>query len=128
MVIGPKNPRFLRTTGLLRPMHRLGKRFMSSQRALFGADPSVQIKLSEVISALSYALDITEGQPKGHAARSCMLGMRLGKELRLGAAESSALFYALLLKDLGCSSNAGRMCYLFGADDRSVKRNVKTVD
>jgi putative nucleotidyltransferase with HDIG domain len=91
-------------------------------------EPAVQIKLSEVISALSYALDITEGQPKGHAARTCMLGMRLGKELRLGAAESSALFYALLLKDLGCSSNAGRICYLFGSDDRSVKKNVKTVN
>ncbi len=91
-------------------------------------ESKVQIKLSEVISALSYALDITEGQPKGHAARSCMLGMRLGKELKLGAAESSALFYALLLKDLGCSSNAGRMCYLFGSDDRVVKRNFKTVE
>jgi len=89
---------------------------------------AVHIKLSEVISALSYALDITEGQPKGHAARSCMLGMRMAKELNLGPAESSALFYALLLKDLGCSSNAGRMCYLFGSDDRSIKRDVKTVD
>jgi HD-GYP domain-containing protein (c-di-GMP phosphodiesterase class II) len=89
---------------------------------------SSAIKLSEVISALSYALDITEGQPKGHAARSCMLGMRLAKELRLGAEESSALFYALLLKDLGCSSTAGKMCYLFGSDDREAKRDVKTVN
>ena len=29
------------------------------------------IPLSEVISALSSALDITEGQPEGHAVRSC---------------------------------------------------------
>jgi HD-GYP domain-containing protein (c-di-GMP phosphodiesterase class II) len=86
------------------------------------------VKLSEVISALSYALDITEGQPKGHAARSCMLGMRIGRELGLDQDQSSALFYALLLKDLGCSSNAGRMCYLFGSDDRQLKREVKTVD
>jgi putative nucleotidyltransferase with HDIG domain len=93
------------------------------------SDPSrVQIKLSEVIGALSYALDITEGQPKGHAARTCMLGMRLGRELRLGITDSSALFYALLLKDLGCSSNSGRMCYLFGSDDRAVKRAAKTAD
>jgi putative nucleotidyltransferase with HDIG domain len=93
------------------------------------ANPSsVQIKLSEVISALSYALDITEGQPKGHAARSCMLGMRIAKELRFNAEQSSALFYALLLKDLGCSSNAGRMCYLFGSDDRTLKHDVKTVN
>jgi HD-GYP domain-containing protein (c-di-GMP phosphodiesterase class II) len=86
------------------------------------------MKLSEVISALSYALDITEGQPKGHAARSCMLGMRIAKELRLSSDDMSALFYALLLKDLGCSSNAGKMCYLFGSDDREIKRAVKTVN
>lgn len=86
------------------------------------------VRLSEVISALSYALDITEGQPKGHAARSCMLGMCIARELRLDNDHSTALFYALLLKDLGCSSNAGKMCYLFGSDDREVKRAVKTVN
>jgi putative nucleotidyltransferase with HDIG domain len=88
----------------------------------------MQIKLSEVIGALSYALDITEGQPRGHAARSCMIGMRMARELQLNAVASSALFYALLLKDLGCSSNAGRMCYLFGSDDRAIKHDVKTVN
>jgi putative nucleotidyltransferase with HDIG domain len=92
------------------------------------ANSAIQIKLSEVISALSYALDITEGQPKGHAARTCMIGMRLATELNLRAAESSALFYALLLKDLGCSSNSGRMCYLYGSDDQAIKRDVKTAD
>ena len=95
---------------------------------LLPENPAVQIKLSEVISALSYALDITEGQPKGHAARSCMLGMRIAKGLRLDVKYSSALFYALLLKDLGCSSNAGRMCYLFGSDDIATKRASKTVN
>jgi putative nucleotidyltransferase with HDIG domain len=57
-----------------------------------------------------------------------MLGMRIAKELRLNVEQSSALFYALLLKDLGCSSNAGRMCSLFGSDDRTLKHDVKTVD
>ena len=92
-----------------------------------GVQPNVQIKLSGVISALSYALDITEGQPKGHAARTCMLGMRIARELRMPAADSSALFYALLMKDLGCSSNSAKMCYLFGADDRQTKAASKTV-
>src|SRR5581483_791914 len=39
-----------------------------------------------------------------------------------------ALFYALLLKDLGCSSNAAKMAYLFGADDLQVKRTGRLVD
>ena len=49
------------------------------------------IALSGVIGALSYALDITEGQPAGHAVRSCMIGMRIAEELRLPASESSAI-------------------------------------
>jgi HD-GYP domain-containing protein (c-di-GMP phosphodiesterase class II) len=86
------------------------------------------IRLSEVIAALSYALDITEGQPQGHAARTCLIGMRLAQQIGLSAHDQSSLFYALLLKDLGCSSNAAKMCYLFGADDRQVKHDVKTID
>jgi HD-GYP domain-containing protein (c-di-GMP phosphodiesterase class II) len=86
------------------------------------------IKLSEVISALSYALDITEGQPEGHAVKSCFIGMRLAEEIGLSPAERSGLFYALLLKDAGCSSNAAKTCMLFGADDLEVKRDWKTVD
>lgn len=41
------------------------------------------ISLSEIISALSYALDLTEGAVHGHALRSCLLGMRIAQELRL---------------------------------------------
>src|ERR1700749_4278575 len=95
--------------------------------SLLSEQSAIQVKLSEVIAALSYALDITEGQPKGHAARSCMLGMRIAQELRLNELQMKSLFYALLMKDLGCSSNAAKMCYLFGADDRELKRNVKTI-
>jgi putative nucleotidyltransferase with HDIG domain len=88
----------------------------------------VDIRLSEVISALSYALDITEGQPMGHAVRSCAIGMRIGEEIGLAAGERSDLFYALLLKDAGCSSNAAKLCTLFGADDLEFKRTYKLID
>lgn len=84
-----------------------------------------ETRLSEVLGALSFALDITEGQPVGHSARSCMIGMRLAAEIGLGDDDRSALFYALLLKDAGCSSNAARISALFGADDHDVKRDRK---
>ncbi|MEX2174428.1 MAG: hypothetical protein WD872_08700 [Pirellulaceae bacterium] len=38
---------------------------------------SSELRQSEILSALSVALDITEGQPPGHAVRSCHIGMRL---------------------------------------------------
>ncbi len=87
-----------------------------------------EIALSELIGALSYALDMTEGEPPGHAVRSCLIGMRLAEELRLGAGARSDLFYALLLKDAGCSANSARMAALFGADDHEAKRTSKRVD
>ena len=37
------------------------------------------------------------------------------------------LYYTLLLKDLGCSSNAARICELYDADDRAFKQGYKTV-
>ena len=39
--------------------------------------------------------------------------MRLAEQLRLGEDVRSALFYALLLKDAGCSANASRLSSLF---------------
>jgi hypothetical protein len=84
--------------------------------------------LSEVLGALSYALDITEGEPPGHAVRTLSIGMRLAEQLGLGDDVRSALFYALLLKDAGCSSNASRLSSLFHADDQTAKRAMKRVD
>lgn len=83
------------------------------------------MKLSTVLSALSYALDLTEGHPRGHAARTCLIGMQLARTLGLSSPEDqSDLFYALLLKDAGCSSNAERVAQLFGGTDQEAKRAV----
>jgi putative nucleotidyltransferase with HDIG domain len=87
-----------------------------------------RINFSELVCSLSYALDITEGQPEGHAARTCLIGMRVAREMNLTPPEQSALFYGLLLKDLGCSSNASKMCNLFAADDRKIKSQLKVTN
>ncbi len=87
-----------------------------------------ELRLSEVIAALSHALDLTEGQPVGHAERTCLIGLRIAAALDLAEEERAALFYALLLKDAGCSSSAARMSALFGADDLALKREGKLVE
>jgi HD-GYP domain-containing protein (c-di-GMP phosphodiesterase class II) len=85
-------------------------------------------RLSEVLAALSHALDLTEGQPAGHAVRTCVLGIRIADEIGIGDAARNALFYALLLKDSGCSSSSARMSSLFGVDDLVLKAEGKRVD
>jgi HD domain len=66
----------------------------------------VDLQLSEVLSALSHALDITEGQVPGHAERSCLIGMRIAAGLDLDDDTRSSLFYALLLKGAGLTDTA----------------------
>jgi putative nucleotidyltransferase with HDIG domain len=87
-----------------------------------------ELRLSEVLSGLSHALDMTEGQPRGHAERSCLIGMQLVGALGLDDASRSSIFYALLLKDAGCSSNAAKVAALFGADDALVKSSRRLTD
>ena len=87
--------------------------------------PGSLVRQSEVISALSRAVDLTEGQPMGHAARTCMIGMRLAADAGLDATDRSALFYALLLKDVGCSSTAARVSELLGGDDLEFKARAE---
>jgi putative nucleotidyltransferase with HDIG domain len=82
------------------------------------------LRISGVLEGLSHALDLTEGHPRGHAARSCLIGLRLGAAIGLRPAEQVELLYALLLKDAGCSSNASVVCDLFGGSDHEVKRAV----
>jgi HD-GYP domain-containing protein (c-di-GMP phosphodiesterase class II) len=50
--------------------------------------------------------------------------MRIGRTLGLSPAEQSDLFYALLLKDAGCSSNSARVFQLFGGDDQAAKHGA----
>ena len=86
------------------------------------------IRLADVISALTYALDFTEGQRPGHTLRTALIAMRIGRELALDDDSLGALCYAALWKDSGCSINAARMSALFGSDDHDVKRDMRLVD
>lgn len=87
-----------------------------------------EIQVSQLISALSFALDLTEGQPMGHAARSCMIGIRLARAIGLRGPELEDLYYALLLKDAGCSSNASKMFHILGTDEIQAKNATKTLN
>jgi len=86
------------------------------------------LSLARLLSALSFALDLTEGQPMGHSVRACLIGSRIGETLGLDAGERADLHLALLLKDAGCSSNAARMFAIFGGDELEAKRDAKITD
>jgi putative nucleotidyltransferase with HDIG domain len=92
------------------------------------APSGARISLAEVLSALSFALDLTEGQPAGHAVRSCVIGMHIAGEIGLPVEAQTDLYYASLMKDAGCSTNASKMMQILGTDDIAGKRDAVAMD
>lgn len=80
-----------------------------------------ELRASELLAALSVALDLTEGQRAGHALRTSYLGLRLADRIGLPRETRRAVLYAGLLKDAGCSSNAAAVTRIFGIDDQELK-------
>ena len=90
--------------------------------------PAAPIRVSELLSALSFALDLADGQRSGHTLRSSLIGIGIADRLGLPLSERRDLYLALLLKDVGCSSNAARVHELFGGDERRTKSGFRRTD
>ncbi len=90
--------------------------------------PTEGIRVSDVLAALSFALDLADGQPAGHSLRTTLIGMDLADKLGLSLQDRRDLYYALMLKDVGCSSTSARVFELFGGDDRIAQRRLLRQD
>ena len=77
---------------------------------------SESIRVSDILAALSFALDLADGQPAGHSLRTTLIGMELAHRLDLPLYDRCDLYYALMLKDVGCSSTSARVFEVFGSD------------
>lgn len=86
------------------------------------------LRVAEVVAALSQALDLGSGSTQWHSVRTCILGMRIAAELGLPDPVQADLYYSLLLKDAGCSSNASDIYHALDSDDISAKRDGKKSD
>ena len=101
--------------------------FQSKHVFFEASQGSGQSRLSEILGAFSYALDLTEGQPAGHSIRACWIGTQVAMALGMNGEELRDIYYAVLLKDLGCSANAARVSEMFAGDDRELKHDFKLI-
>ena len=125
IAIRPQNRRFA-----LNPPRGLAdtRRVSDPREDLDAHTPAESVRISEVLAALSFALDLTEGQPMGHSLRSNLIAQSLAERFGLSMRQRTDLYYASLLKDVGCSSNSARVFELFGGDDRTMKSARMRVD
>jgi HD-GYP domain-containing protein (c-di-GMP phosphodiesterase class II) len=85
------------------------------------------LPLAELLSGLSLATDLGAGLPPETALRTCRLATHLGARLGLDGASLSAVYYAGLLRHLGCTAWSHEAAALVG-DDHDLIRTFESVD
>lgn len=85
------------------------------------------IRLAELMAALSLATDLGMGQPIEYALSVCVLSVRLGEVLGLSVSELREVYYLALLRHIGCNAETYRMADLFG-DELALRADIAAVD
>ncbi len=78
------------------------------------AEPAV--RLTDLVTTLSYAADLGLGQPLAHCARRTVIALRMADLLGVAEAEREATFYAGLLANVYCHADAAEQALWFGDD------------
>src|SRR5688572_23694120 len=86
-----------------------------------------ELRLAELVTALSLATDLGMGQPMEHALRTCLLSLRLGETLGLGPPHLQHLYYVALLRFLGCTADAHETAAVVGGDEIAFRASVAPV-
>ncbi len=79
------------------------------------------LRLAELVAALSLATDLGMGQPLEQALRYSTLALELGRRLGHDAATLSDIYYLALLQHVGCTANAPEIARWNGGDERAFR-------
>jgi HD-GYP domain-containing protein (c-di-GMP phosphodiesterase class II) len=79
-----------------------------------------EVRLAELVAALSLGVDLGFGQPMEHVLRECMIALRVADRLGLDETERSTVYYTALLVNVGCHADAHEQAKWFG-DDIALK-------
>jgi HD-GYP domain-containing protein (c-di-GMP phosphodiesterase class II) len=79
-----------------------------------------ELRLAELVAALSLGVDLGFDQPMEHVLRQCVIALRLADRLDLGGDERSTLYYTALMVNVACHADAHEQAKWFG-DDVALK-------
>ena len=79
-----------------------------------------QVRLAELVAALSLGIDLGFGQPMEHVLRQCLIALRLAERIGLDEEERAVVYYTALLVNVGCHTDAHEQAKWFG-DDIALK-------
>lgn len=83
---------------------------------LTGHTDHAEIRLAEILAALSLGIDLGFGQPMEHILRQCLIGLRLAERIGLDDKQRASVYYTSLLVNVGCHTDAHEQAKWFGDD------------
>src|SRR5437660_533618 len=86
-----------------------------------------QVRLAEMVAALSLATDLGMGQPMEQALHTCLLSVGMGRELSLDGDRLSEVYYLALLRFVGCTSDAHEEAARVGGDEIAHRAGLAPV-
>src|SRR5207302_6593432 len=86
-----------------------------------------ELRLAELVAALSLGIDLGFGQPMEHVLRQCLIALRLAEAAGLEDDARAAVYYTALLTNVGCHTDAHEQAKWFG-DDIALKADKYTYD
>jgi hypothetical protein len=85
------------------------------------------LRLADILAALSVATDLGMDQEPEKAVRACLVATHLARAMDLPDPDVRDVFYTTLLKHVGCTATAHEASYLFG-DDLAVAPRAERTD
>jgi putative nucleotidyltransferase with HDIG domain len=88
---------------------------------------SPDLRLADLLAALSVTTDLAMGQPEEKSIRACVVATEVARHLDLSDREVSDVYYTTLLKHLGCTASPHEEL-LFGPDELTTRRVAERTD
>ncbi|MDP5228715.1 MULTISPECIES: HD domain-containing phosphohydrolase [Arthrobacter] len=85
------------------------------------------LRLAEVIAAISLATDLGMGQPLEQGLRTCLTALELADAAGVEPGLRREIYYAALLRFLGCTADAQESAGIAGGDDIAFRAAIAPV-
>jgi HD-GYP domain-containing protein (c-di-GMP phosphodiesterase class II) len=85
-----------------------------------------QLRLADLLGALSIVADLGFGLPREEAMRSCLIGTALARRLGMSEDVVSDTFYTSLLVHIGCTAFSHETSAVFGDEFRNTRAVAQT--
>jgi len=87
-----------------------------------------EVRLADLLCALSVTLDLAMAQAPEKSIRSCLVAVGLARRMGLSEPDVSDVYYATLLRHLGCTATSHEEAYLLGPAELVTRPQAERTD